>query len=194
MIRLSAVVFAIALAALVAVAPGSANAQKWYEKAVKKVESRFTPAEAKPGQTVTFSLTVELNEGYHTYPTVQPDKMAAGNVNIIKFPAPGTVIFVGETHDPKDFATKEEPDVGIKELRYNTGVVVYTRKVVVSPKASAGAATVKLTNFSLSICDKTNCFPAKNVPIEATLKVLDGPPVAVEKAYADEVAKALAGK
>jgi hypothetical protein len=194
MLRISAVVFAIAVAALVAVVPGTANAQKWYEKAVKKVEGRFTPAEAKPGQTVTFSLTVELNEGYHTYPTVQPDKMAAGNVNVIKFPAAGSVIFVGETQDPKDYATKEEPDVGIKELRYNTGVVVYTRKVVVSPKASAGATTVKLANFSLSICDKTNCYPAKNVPIEATLKVLDGPPVAVEKAYADEVAKALAGK
>ncbi len=194
MTRVCAVVFAIAVAALVAVVPGSASAQKWYEKAVKKVESRFTPAEAKPGQTVTFSLTVELNEGYHTYPTVQPDKNASGMTNVIKFPAPGSVIFVGETQDPKDFATKEEPDLGIKELRYNTGVVVYTRKAVVSPKASAGAATVKLANFSLSVCDKTNCFPAKNVPIEAGLKVLDGAPVEVEKAYADEVAKALAGK
>lgn len=44
------------------------------------------------------------------------------------------------------------------------------------------------------MCDKTNCFPAKAVPVEAALKVLDGPPVAVEKAFADEVAKALAGK
>ena len=44
------------------------------------------PAEAKPGQTVTFTLTVELNDGYHTYPTVQPDKKAAGMVNEIKFP------------------------------------------------------------------------------------------------------------
>jgi hypothetical protein len=194
MIRLSAVVFAIAVAALLAAVPGTANAQKWYEKAVKKVEARFTPAEAKPGQTVTFTLTVELNDGYHTYPTVQPDKMAAGMTNVIKFPAPAKVIFVGETHDPKDFATKEEPDLGIKELRYNTGVVTYTRKAVVSPKASAGIAAVKLPLFSLSVCDKNNCYPAKKVAIEATLKVLDAPAVPVEKAYADEVAKALAGK
>src|SRR5262249_40885425 len=153
--------------------PESANAQKWYEKAVKKVEGRFTPAEAKPGQTVTFTLTVELNDGYHTYPTVQPDKQAATMVNIVKFPAPDAVIFVGEPQDPKDFATKEEPDVGIKELRYNTGLVIYTRKAVVSPKASAGATTVKLDNFSLSVCDKNNCFPPKKVPVEASLKVLD---------------------
>jgi hypothetical protein len=191
MTRVCAVMFAMAVAALLAVLPGSANAQKWYEKAVKKVEGRFTPAEAKPGQTVTFTLTVELNEGYHTYPTVQPDKEAAGMVNILKFPAPDAVIFVGEIQDPKDYATKQEPDIGIKELRDNTGVENYTRKPVVSPKASAGATTVKLDNFSLCVCDKNNCFPPKKVPVEAALKVLDGPPVPVEKAYAEEVAKAL---
>lgn len=191
MTRACAVMFAVALAALLATMPGTANAQKWYEKAVKKVEGKFTPAEAKPGQTVTFTLTVELNDGYHTYPTVQPDKQAAAMVNLIKFPEPGAVIFVGETQDPKDYAAKEEPDIGIKELRYNTGTVVYTRKAVVSPKASAGATTVKLDNFSLSVCDKNNCFPPKKVPVEASLKVLDGPPVPVEKAYAEEVMKAL---
>ncbi len=194
MTRVCAAAFAMTVAAILAAFPGTANAQKWYEKAVKKVEGRFTPAEAKPGQTVTFTLTVELNEGYHTYPTAQPDPKAEGMVNVLKFPEPGAVIFIGSTQDPKDFATKEEPEIGIKELRYNTGVVVYTRKAVVSPKASVGEAKVKLATFSLSVCDKNNCFPAKTVPVEAVLKVLDGPPVPVEKAYADEVAKALGGK
>jgi hypothetical protein len=194
MTRVCAVVFATTVAALLAVAPGSASAQKWYEKAVKKVEGKFAPAEAKPGQTVTFTLTVELHDGYHTYPTAQPDKLAAGMVNVLKFPAPGTVIFVGATEDPKDFVTKEEPDIGIKELRVNVGTVVYARKAVVSPKASAGDAKVKLSAFDLSVCDKNNCFPAKTVPVEAALKVLDGPAVPVEKAFADEVAKALGGK
>ncbi len=179
------------LAVAVAVVPGTASAQKWYEKAVKKVEGRFTPAAARPGQTVTFTLTIELNDGYHTYPTVQPDKQAAGMTNLVKFPAPGAVVFVGDTIDPKDYLAKEEPDLGIKELRYNVGTVTYTRKAVVSPRAAPGATTVKLANFSLSVCDKTNCFPAKTIPLEAALKVLDGAPVEVEKAYAGEVAKAL---
>ncbi len=194
MTRVCAVTFALAVAAALAVAPGSATAQKWYEKAVKKVEGKFTPAEAKPGQTVTFTLTVELNEGYHTYPLAQVDPKAENMVNFIKFPAADKLVFVGKAEDPKDFATKEEPDLGIKELRYCPGTVVYTRKAVVSPKASAGATAVKLTTFSLSVCDKNNCFPSKNVPVEAAFKVLDGPAVPVEKAYADEVAKALGEK
>lgn len=193
MLRVCTVVFATAAAALLAAAPGTA-APKWFEKAVKKIEGKFTPAEAKPGATVTFTLTVELHDGYHTYPTVQPDRLAAGMVNVLKFPAPGTVIFVGSTEDPKDFVTKEEPELGIKEIRMNVGKVVYTRKAVVSPKASAGATTVKLASFGLNVCDKLNCFPSETVPVEAAFKVLDGPAVPVEKAFEAEVAKALAGK
>src|SRR5581483_11715995 len=127
-----------------------------------------------------------LNEGYHTYPTVQPDKMAAGMVNTIQFPKPGAVIFVGGVQDPKDAKTKAEPDLGIAELRYCTGKIVYTRKAVVSPKATPGAAVVKLESFKLSVCDKDNCFAPKTVPVEATLKVLDGPAVPVEKEFAEE--------
>jgi hypothetical protein len=43
------------------------------------------------------------------------------------------------------------------------------------------------------VCDANNCF-LKNVPLEATLKVLDGPPIPIDPALADEVNKALAGK
>jgi hypothetical protein len=194
MIRLVAV--AVPFALLVATLPGSsaATAQKWYEKAVRKVEGSFTPAEAKPGQTVTFTLTVELNDGFHTYPTVQADKAAAAMVNAVKFPDPGTVIFVGPAEDGKDAKTKADPDLGITELRYYEGKATVTRKAVVSPKAAAGPATVKLAKFQLSVCDKDNCFPPKDVPVEAKLKVLDGPPVEVEKQYAEEVKKALGGK
>lgn len=194
MTRVCAATLAMTVAVVLAVAPGAATAQKWYEKAVKKVEGTFTPAEAKPGQTVTFTLTVELNEGYHTYPLVQPDPKADGMVNLLKFPAADKLIFVGKPEDPKGFATKAEPDLGIAELRYYPGTAVYTRKAVVSPKAAPGAVTVKLTDFSLSVCDKNNCFPPKKVPVEAAFKVLAGPAEPVEKAYADEVAKALQGK
>jgi hypothetical protein len=188
----------LGVAVMLALVPGgpaaATPAQNWYEKAVKKVEAKFDPAEAKPGQTVTFKLTVDLNDGYHTYPTVQPDQSAASMVNLIKFPDPGAVVFVGSTADPKDFETKSEPELGIKELRYMSGPVTFTRKAVVSPKAAAGATTVKLANFKLLVCDKANCFPPKKLDVEAALKVLDGAPVPVEKEYAEEVARALAGK
>lgn len=194
MIREALFVTVCATAAALATPGAGVGTQKWYDKAVKKVEASFTPAEAKPGQTVTFSLKLELNDGYHTYPTEQTDKGAEGMVNDVQFPTKGDVIFVGKVQDPKDTRTKAEPDLKILELRYCTGTVVYTRKAVVSPRAAAGTTTVKLPAFKLNVCNKENCYPTKNVPVEAALKVLDGPPVAVEKAYAEEVQKALSGK
>jgi hypothetical protein len=189
-------VLAVPLALVLGAGPdrsASGAPQKWYEKAVKKVEAKFDPAEAKPGQTVTVIITVELNDGYNTYPTAQPDKAAVGMVNSFKFPKDGPVIFVGPTADPKEFGTKAEPELGIKELRYLSGAVTFTRKAVVSPRAAAGPATTKL-NLILLVCDKDACFPPKDVPLEAALKVLPGPAVPVEPEYADEVNKALSGK
>ena len=163
----------------------------WYEKAVKKLEAKFDPAEAKPGQTVTFKLTIELNDGFYTYPTMQPEKVAASYVNVLKFPAPSSVIFVGSVADPKDFDSKEEPDLMIKEMHTLPGTSTFTRKAVVSPKAAAGTIEVKLDSCRLMVCDKKNCFPSKVVPVAATLKVLDGPAVQVDKEFAEEVMKAL---
>jgi hypothetical protein len=157
---------------------------------VKSVEATFEPAEAKPGQTVTLKLTVTLEEGYYTYPLVQEDKAAAGMVNKLEFPKAGTLVFVGEAYDPAGAKTKAEPVLGIEEMKYYTGTVVFERKAVVSPAAKGGEATVQLPKFLLSVCDKDNCFPPKTLKPEAKLKVLDGPAVAVDKKYAEEVEKA----
>jgi len=160
--------------AVIAAAPGLPTEQKkdWYERAVKKVEATFEPAEAKPGETVTLKLTVTLNDGFHTYPTKQPDKAAEAMVNTIKFPEAGVIEFVGDVADPKEYKTKAEPELGIKELRTVEGKVVYERKAVVSASAQPGLVTVKLPQFSLNVCDAVNCFPAKKLTPEATLKVL----------------------
>jgi len=174
-------------------APAAAQGKKadWYARAVKKVEAKFEPEEAKPGQTVTFKLTLDLNDGFHTYPTVQAEKAAASFTNQLKFPGPGAVVFVGPVTDPPIYDVKSEPALDIKEYRVNPGTVVYTRKAVVSPKAAAGPAAVKLTDFKIQVCDKDFCFPSRSVPVEAKLKVLPGPAVPVEAAYAAEVAKAV---
>lgn len=186
--------FFLALAMLFVTATvGSAQQPKkptWYDKAVKKLEVTFDPVEAKPGATVTCKITIELNEGYYTYPTKQPEKAAAEMTNRIKFPDPGAVIFVGTVTDPDKYETKSEPDLGIRELRYYEGKVVYERKVVVSPSAKPGEVTVKLESFTLTVCDAKNCFPSKKLTPEAKLKVLDGPAVPVDPKYADEVKKA----
>lgn len=166
----------------------------WFDKAVKSVDLTFDPAEAKPGQTVTMRLTVTLADGYYTYPVAQPDKAARDMVNEFKFPDPGAVVFVGPVLEPKEFKKKAEPVLGIKELRTLSGKVVYERKLVVNPGQPAGPVAVKLPAVKLNVCDEKICYPTKTVTPTGTLKVLPGPAVSIDAAFAAEVAKALAGK
>ena len=142
----------------------------WYTQAVESVEATFDPPQAKPGQTVTFRLTVKLNPGYHTYPLTQAEKGAKGFVNKITFPDAGAVTFTGEP-ESLDVKTKADKDLGLNEFGYMPGTAVYERKAVVSSTA-AGAVTVKLPAFKLSVCDKDNCFPPRTMTPEATLTVV----------------------
>lgn len=162
-------------------------------KGIKKLDVSVTPAEAKPGQTVTVKITVELEDGFHTYPTKQADKNAESYVSKITFPDTGDLIYVGDVKDPPNAETKAEPEAGIKELRQYSGILTYERKAVVSPKAAAGNAAVKLKAVRLTVCDEKNCYPPKTLTPETTLKV-SGAAVAVEKQYEDDVKKAIAEK
>lgn len=160
--------------------------------AVKKVEASFEPASAKPGQTVTLKVKVELADGYHTYPVVQPADEAKFSANKLTFPADGPVVFVGDTVDPVGPKSKKIDDPIAKEsyeLLYYPGGGTWARKAVVLPTAKAGATTAKI-KVRLLVCDADNCFPPKTIDVEATVNVLDGPAVEVEKKYQAEVEKA----
>jgi hypothetical protein len=172
-----------------AISASAADKDAWYAKAVKSVVAKIEPAEAKPGETVTLSLTVELAEGYYTYPLQQVDDNAKSMVNKLSFPKPDKLIFVGHTVDPEGFDKKAEPVLMIDELRTYKGSVTYTRKAVIAPGTEVGETTVKLESFKLTVCDAMNCFPTKTLTPEAKLKIVAGS-VEVAKEFADEVKKA----
>jgi len=154
--------------------------------AIKKVEASFEPAEAKPGQTVTLKIVVELADGYFTYPVVQPAPEAKFSVNKVTFPASDAVVFVGQTADPPGPKAKKSED---HEYLIYPGGGTWTRPVVVRPSEKPGAAKVKV-QLRLMVCDEERCFPPKAVDLEATIKVGDGPAVPVEAKYKAEVEKA----
>jgi hypothetical protein len=165
--------------------------QKWFEKAVARIEAAFNPERARPGQTVVWTLTIQLRDGYYTYPTRQSDPAAASLINQIRFPEPGSVIFVGTLQDRSPVHIRAEPELGIAKLRYCTGTVVYARPAVVHPRARPASVTVSVPSVRLNICDKNNCFPVKELSVTAPLTIVDGPPVPVEAAYQEEVKRVL---
>jgi Disulphide bond corrector protein DsbC len=164
-----------------------------FDEVLKKIEATFEPGSARPGETITLKIRVQLRDGWHTYPTEQPEKGAKSQTNKLTVPEPGAIIFVDKTVDPADPKSKAEPVLGVDELYYYPGGGVFERKAVVSPKAKPGDATVEV-KFRVLVCDKNNCLPPKNFLLKANVKVADAPAVPVEAKYADEVKKALDGR
>jgi hypothetical protein len=176
-----AMLFALAVAS-------AAAAQPTFEQVVKKAEATFEPATARPGQTVMLKVSLKLLEGWHTYPTFQPEKAAKTYVNKLTFPQPGAIVYVGTVDDPPDAKEKAEPLANIEKMLVYPGSATWERKAVVLPSAKAGKATSKVM-FKVLVCDKDNCLPPKTLELEATLKIA-GDPVAVDPKYKAEVEKA----
>lgn len=157
------------------------------QDAIKKTVAIFEPAEAKPGQTVSLKIIIQLSDGYHTYPAVQPTPAHKFSANKFTFVNGGGLIAVGDLIDPVGAKSKKDDD---GELLYYPGGGVWLKKFVVDPSATAGITTNNV-KIKLLICDKDACFPPKTVEVAAPLKILSGPAVSVEKEYLKEVEKAL---
>jgi len=81
---------------------------------IKKVEAKFEPATAKPGQTVTLKIELKLEDGWLTYPTHQPDSNAKAFVNKVVLPKAEMLRFAGMIKEPADPKVREYPELGIK--------------------------------------------------------------------------------
>jgi thiol:disulfide interchange protein DsbD len=180
----------LVLPVLLTVAASQGYSQRQsFQDAVKSIRASIEPAEAKPGQTVTYRLVVELNEPYYTHPVKQPDPKVAASRNEIELPPPGDLIFVEPVSDPANPKTKTS---SIGTLAYYPRGAIWEFKAVVSPNAAAGEKKIALQKFRALVCNGETefCFPPRTIPVEATVKV-SGEAVAVEDKYKEAVAKAL---
>lgn len=103
---------------------------------VTKIESRFEPATAKPGDRVTWRLTLVVNPGWHVYATRQADA-SSSNVTDITFPNTLGLRAISEVVDPPE--PKLQPDIdGGEPLKYFEGLVKFERTFEVTKDAPAG--------------------------------------------------------
>jgi hypothetical protein len=165
-----------------------AAAQPTFEQIVKKAEAKFEPASARPGQTVTVKVTLQLIDGWHTYPVMQTDPAAKNYVNKFTFPTDGSVVYVGDFDDPSGGKEKAEPLAMIEKMTYYPGGATWERKAVVLPTTKPGEVSSKI-KVKVLVCNKDNCLPPKPLELEATLKVA-GEPMPVDPKYKAEVEKA----
>ena len=146
---------------------------------VATMTSEIVPAKAKPGQLVTYRLTVSPKPGCWTYPANPPPNQLSKSK--IKLPAAGDVVFVEPVTDP--YGAKEKPNpLGGTDLYYSAPVT-WEFKAIVSPKALAGKRTITLSGTSIQACNDSNCFYSDLAP-SAEIEILAGPADAVPPQYA----------
>ena len=156
-----------------------------------KVTMEVSPKAARPGETVTVKVTVAPSSFAWTYPNKPSDPAQAGKNNI-QPPPPGDLIFVGGVTDPPGAKTKPRDDKPDAKDEYYPSPATCVMRAVVSPRATPGAKTVKLTGTGIQICTENSClYSTPNELPTGEITVLDGPAVSVDPKYAGDVEQAL---
>jgi thiol:disulfide interchange protein len=146
-----------------------AQGNRSFDAAVTKIEAITDVKEAEPGETIKVKVTVELSDGWHTYPTKQVDPQAQSQVT--KFTGPEGPAKLGSIEDPAGFIAKPELDINIQELRYYEKSVTWVIPVIINADAKPGVIDVAPKTIKLLACDEMGCLPPRSIPLSAKLTV-----------------------
>jgi DsbC/DsbD-like thiol-disulfide interchange protein len=169
-------------AAVVALLSASEARAQPFQDVVKKVEAKIEPKTAKRGAAVKWTLTIELADGWHTYPTKQPAAQHEAYVNKLKFENSASAVFVGELKEPEAKFVNEDGAM----LAMFEGTPAWERTLVVRPDAKPGKIKITVPVVIL-VCNANGCLPPKKVNVEVELTISDAPAVAIDAKYQKEV-------
>lgn len=122
-----------------------------------------SPATARPGETVTVSVTATVKPPYHIY-SIVPVPSPGPQETHVTISAPGVTAVGGvEESAPK---TLNDPNFG-KAVGIHEGTATFTQKLTVE-KTATPAPTVPLTiSVRFMACDDKSCLPPKTVTVTA---------------------------
>lgn len=149
------------------------------------LQYRLSPEDAKPGDKVTFSITMKLDEGWHTFSLTQSEKGGGGTPTIIEVAALRGLKSVGSFTADKPFKI-EKPLEGVV-LEEHDDQVTWSRQFEVTDGTNPGEYGLQGT-ITYQTC-KSSCLPPREVAFELGLKT--EPPKAVPaRGVPEEVAAA----
>jgi thiol:disulfide interchange protein DsbD len=192
-VRLLSTAFALVAFAITAAADGTPppTKNKRFLEVVPTASVRVEPAQAKRGQTVQWTLTLDISPGWYTYPTIQPAQAAASSVTSFTFPPASDVVFVDTLQEPIPHIKNLDGLSGIPgkttEVLILEGKVVFQRPLVVSPDAQPGEKKIEVT-AEVIVCNANGvCLLPTELNFVVPLTVTADPPVPVEAKYQKEI-------
>ena len=120
---------------------------------------KLSPEDAKPGDKVTLSIDLQLDEGWHTFSLTQ--KGEGGDPTVIELDSVHGLKPLGKDFVPDHPAEVEvEKELGLT-LEVHHGRVTWSREFEVLPEAQSGQIGVS-GRISYQTC-KTSCIPSREV-------------------------------
>lgn len=132
-----------------------------------KLTATLDPKEAAAGEIVTLKLKLDIQPGFHTYPTVQTDPKASAYTTNVRVKS-GPLEAAGPAKEPKP-KEKFEP-----EFNATVGYFYDPVDIDVPFKVKAGTPAGKskvMIRINTSVCNDMNCLPFnEDLEFEMTIK------------------------
>lgn len=128
------------------------------------VRAEISPVDAKPGEKVTFTLSIAVEEGWHTYSTTQK-KGPGGLPTTIEIKQINGLTPVGETWQASESPENKtlETDDGGHILQLHHGNTKWSREFVVADDAESYGLAGRVQYMT---CDANRCLPPKRVAFD----------------------------
>ncbi len=139
------------------------------------LSTRIEPAVAKPGDTVTYTVTANVEEPWHIYAfaRAQPDE-GPRSTEFDLFDPAGLKSVGDWTPDHAPERAKEPAFPSLDSVAFHEGKVSWSIKLQVPADAKAGMHTVK-SQIYFQICKDQSCKPPVNITVpDATVTVGGG--------------------
>jgi thiol:disulfide interchange protein len=129
-----------------------------------KTTVRLVPTDAKPGDTVTLEIRIDLDPEWHTFTTTLPEGRAATATELEVDEHAGLT--------PQDSEFTADRDHQIKTVKPDKGKpfdqeiyekhVTWSRKFVLAPETSVSQVQLK-GSFAFQVCNEKRCILAKKI-------------------------------
>jgi thiol:disulfide interchange protein len=177
--RSSLLVFAGLLASLLAPTSRAADGEPKKKDSPKFLQPKevtwttsVTPGKAKPGDTVTYSVTAAVAEPWHIYAYANEQPQEGPRATQFDLFALGELMPTGEWKSDHAPVQKKEPAFpDLPFVSFHDGKVTWSRTLKVPATATPGKVTIKSQAY-FQICDPKSCKPPSRVTVpDATVTV-----------------------
>ena len=133
------------------------------------------PAEAHPGETVTYKVAAHLNPGLHIYAVGNPDTNQSTSIpTTFDFFDPGGLKVSKEWKADRAPEVRPDPASNDQLLQYFENEVTWSTTLSIPPDAAPGKRILR-SQAGYQVCDEHSCFPPGQWTLnDVTLTIVPG--------------------